>query len=302
MKNVTYVYIETTNYCNLNCTFCNRKSVIDRLNHMPISKFKILLDKIKHYSINEAKLMGMGEPFFHPKYHEICELFKMTFPNSKVISSTNCQYKITHNFKESLKYIDILYLSIDGYKENYEKYRKPAKWNKLIQFLDELEKLKHYNCEIVINYVVNTGNVFDIDKIYNNIFLRYKYISKLWLNIAQNWSEDKNINIEYTDEQINYLKYWKNNIKGKENWNYSDCFWPQSGLYINVNGDVKMCCLNTNTESFGSIFEKSFDEIRNRKNYIEVKNGCEKNSPTAHCKNCSYKELAPLLYRIKNDD
>ena len=31
-NNITYVYLETTNYCNLNCGFCNRDDVIGPLN------------------------------------------------------------------------------------------------------------------------------------------------------------------------------------------------------------------------------------------------------------------------------
>lgn len=301
MKDVTYAYIETTNYCNLSCSFCNRTEAIDKLMSMTIPNFKILLDKIKHFPITEAKLMGMGEPFFHPEYSEICRLFKNTFPNCRIISSTNCQYRISNNFKESLKYLDVLYLSIDGYKESYEKYRKPAKWSKLIEFLDEFEKIYHFDCEIVINYIVNPDNVFDIQKVNDEIFSKYKFINKLWINIAQNWSEDEKMVSGYTDEQIKYLQSWKDNIKGKDKWDYKDCFWPQTGLYITVNGDVKVCCLNTDTQSFGNIFESEFDEIRNTKRYIDVKNGCEANKPTEHCKNCSYKELTPLLYEIKND-
>jgi radical SAM protein with 4Fe4S-binding SPASM domain len=301
MKDVTYAYIETTNYCNLSCSFCNRNDAINKLMFMSVPDFEILLNKIGHYTITEAKLMGMGEPFFHPKYHEICRLFKSTFPKSKVISSTNCQYNISYNFQESLKYLDVLYLSIDGYKDNYEKYRMPAKWFKLIEFLDELEKIEHHNCEIVINYVVNPDNIFDIKKVNDEILLKYKFISKLWLNIAQSWMESESVNLGYTKEQIDYLKNWKNNFKGKDVWDFNDCFWPKNGLYITVNGDVKMCCLNTDTEPFGNIFKNSFDEIRSTERYLNVKNGCELNKPTKHCENCSYKELVPLLYKIKND-
>ena len=44
-----------------------------------------------------------------------------------------------------------------------------------------------------------------------------------------------------------------------------------------------------------AITENSIDEIRNKESYKNVKKGCEVNSPTDHCKNCSYKELSPML-------
>ena len=65
-KPITYAYLETTNYCNLECSFCNRNEVIGPLQHMSVTKFRELMEKIKHHPIEEAKLMGMGEPMLHP--------------------------------------------------------------------------------------------------------------------------------------------------------------------------------------------------------------------------------------------
>lgn len=298
---ITYAYIETTNHCNLQCTFCNRNQVIGKLRHMSIDEFKSILCQIKDYPISQAKLMGMGEPFFHPEYAKICELFKSTFPKATVISSTNCQYKLTKNFSEALKYIDILYLSIDGYNETYEKYRKPGKWYKLINFLDDLNKIDRQNTKIVINYVVNPNNILDIQKVHDEILIPYK-LEKLRLNLSQNWSENGSIISEYRPEQIKYLKeVWNGNIMGKSEWDFKDCFWPKNGMYVTVNGNVKMCCMCTDAKPFGNIFESTIEEIKGRKEYQEIKLGCEINSPTNHCKNCSYKELVPLLKTIKHD-
>ena len=63
-----YAYIETTNYCNLKCITCNREDVIGPLSHMSIDKFYSLMDKLKDHPIQEAKFMGMGEPFLHPNF------------------------------------------------------------------------------------------------------------------------------------------------------------------------------------------------------------------------------------------
>ena len=71
-KPITYAYLETTNYCNLDCSFCNRTEVIGDLQHMPLYQWEKLLDGIKHHPIEEAKLMGMGEPMLHPQFDLIC--------------------------------------------------------------------------------------------------------------------------------------------------------------------------------------------------------------------------------------
>ena len=299
-----YVYLETTNYCNLKCSFCNREDVVEKLIHMSLTNWEIVLEKLKDYPIEEAKLMGLGEPFLHPQFSKVCEMFKNYFPNSKLIVATNAQYKLNDNFKESLNYIDLLYISIDGYKESYEKYRPPAKWDKLINFLEKLKLVDRKKCRITCNYVVNKENIIDIEKI-NKLCEEYK-LEELRLNIAQDWSESSKLDDHYevsgyTQDQINYLKEnFKTNIKGKAPWNFSDCFWVKDGLYMTASGDVKVCCLNTNTESIGNIFNEDLNVILNSKKINEIRHGCNKNEPTEHCKNCSYKELSPLLNEILN--
>lgn len=299
---IEYAYIETTNHCNLQCTFCNRHEVIGALQHMPVDRFRRLMERIKHNPIHTAKLMGMGEPFLHPQFDEICRIFKEYFPDAFLIVATNCQYKMTPWFEESLKYIDMLYLSIDGYEDSYELYRPPSKWDKLIRFLDELKTKDRHGCRIVVNYVVNPGNVDDIQKVHDHILIPYE-LEQLRLNIAQDWNEDRSMPGGYSQEQLQYLRdNWKQDIQGKSDWDYSDCFWVKNGLYTTVEGRVLACCMNTGAEEFGNIFIDPIEHIHNSPEFVQLRHGCETNNPTSHCKNCSYKELVPMLKELGVDN
>lgn len=308
MNPITYAYLETTNYCNLACSFCNRAEVIGPLKHMSIEKWGTLLDTIKHHPIKEAKLMGMGEPFLHPQFDQVTKMFKQTFPEAFTIVATNCQYSIkqgsmmANKFEKSLKYLDLLYLSIDGFEDSYERDRAPAKWSRLLEFLDDLGHIDRNGCRIVINYVVNKYNIQDIPKIEK--FLEKYSLVELRLNIAQIWDAETSLAEDervwgYSDEQLDYLKInYGHLIKGKSPWDYNDCFWVREGLYITVEGNIKMCCMNTGADSFGNIFEDSLDEVRNSLEYTNIKKGCDNNTPTSHCKSCSYKEMSPLLQSL----
>ena len=308
VKPITYAYLETTNYCNLRCSFCNREDVIGPLKHMSLDNWGKLLDGIKHHPIEEAKLMGMGEPMLHPQFDEVCRMFKETFPNAKLVVATNCQYKIDEGsrfrdkFQECLKYIDLLYFSIDGWGESYERDRSPAKWSKLLKFLEDFQTINRYDCDCTVNYVVNAYNVDDIKKV--DKLRTDNKLGMLRLNIAQIWDEETKMSDDlatsgYTIEQLDYLRdNWGDNIMGKSKWDFKDCFWVQNGIYTTVEGHVKMCCLNTGAEPFGNLFENSIDEIRLMEDYKNVKRGCETNNPTSHCKNCSYKELTPILSHV----
>ena len=308
MKPITYAYLETTNYCNLDCSFCNRMDVIGPLKHMSLEDWGKLLDGIKHHPIEEAKLMGMGEPMLHPHFDEVCRMFKETFPNAKLIVATNCQYNIKEGlefrrkFQECLKYIDLLYFSIDGWGESYERDRAPAKWSKLIKFLEDFKTINRYSCDCTVNYVVNAYNVGDIEKVDN--LRKENNLGMLRLNIAQIWDEDIKMSDDiatsgYTESDLEYLRdTWRDNIMGRSKWDFKDCFWVNNALYATVEGHVKMCCLNTGAEPFGNLFENSIDEIREMEYYQTVKKGCNTNNPTEHCINCSYKELTPILSHL----
>ena len=306
-KPITYVYLETTNYCNLACSFCNRDEVIGALNHMPIEKFRTLMESIKHHPITEAKLMGMGEPMLHPKFNEVCKIFKEYFPDAFLIVATNCQYNIgegrplRERFQDALQYIDLLYFSIDGYDKSYERDRSPAKWSRLLSFLGDFKEMDRRGCRVTCNYVVNPQNVSDIQRVSDEIVDGYG-LEELRLNIAQDWSEDKSMPGGYTNEQLQYLKSWGDNVKGKSKWDYEDCYWVNEGLYTTVEGNVKMCCLNTAAKPFGNLFEENLDDIRSSEDFQNVQNGCNTNNPTSHCKNCSYKELVPMLDDIKTSN
>lgn len=300
MRKIKYAYLETTSYCNLNCSFCNREEVVSKSEHMSVETYKVVLSKIKNHPIEEIKLMGMGEPFLHPKFSEICRLTKETFPNAKIISATNGQFQLSGNFKRSLEFIDLLYLSIDGYGETYEKFRKPAKWSKLLKFLSELKECDRFNCKIAINYTINPDNVYDIPKV-ERLLERFN-LDELRLNVVQNWSEDEKVEgiiNGFKQEDIEFLKTYRNVMKGRQVWDYNDCFWVKEGLYMSVNGDVKICCMNTSAKPVGNlVFDPAVSQSFSNKRFIEIADGCKNNQPTEHCKNCSYKELTKILQEI----
>ena len=302
LEPVNYALFELTNYCNLACSFCNRSELMGKgkrypLKHMDIITWKRILKKFSKHPLQEVKFTGLGEPFLHRKFDILLEMFKQQFPNCKTIVATNCQYRINDSFKNSLNFIDVLYLSIDGYEKSYERDRAPAKWRKLIAFLDDLKNVDRKSCEIVVNYVVNKDNIQDIEKI-KKLAKDYD-LGELRLNIAQEWDEEKEMGSGYSKDDINLLKSKHGNlIKGVSAWTWSDCFWPTRGIYVNVTGDILMCALNTSTEPFGNVLHKEVDEIRNGIRWQKIAKNCITDKPGDHCKNCSYKEMSPLLEKL----
>jgi radical SAM protein with 4Fe4S-binding SPASM domain len=265
---------------------------------MSLEDWDIVLDKLSSQPINEAKLMGLGEPFFHPHFDEICRRFKAVFPSAFTISATNCQYKINKNFIKALPFINLLYLSVDGYMESYERNRNGATWSKLIEFLDDLSNIDVKRTRITINYVVDDNNFRDIEKIHDLVSKKYNFIEEVRLNIAQWWNENEELQFELKEETYSTLIKYKQNVKGKAPWTFSDCFWPTKGFYMDVYGDVKICCLNTSTEPIGNIFKSSVEDILNAPKRRQIADECKKDTPSIHCKKCDYKRLSLILEKI----
>jgi MoaA/NifB/PqqE/SkfB family radical SAM enzyme len=267
-----------------------------------MSNFNHLLNQIKHHDIAEAKLMGMGEPFMNPHFDQITARFKEVFPRCNVISATNCQIALNRTFKEALKYIDECYLSIDGDRENYERIRTGSKWSKLLSFLSELQEYApEVKCRFPINFTICPENVYDIDLMLE-LVERYA-LDSLRLNFVQNWDEgssDLGMLNGFTDAQFKHLQQYRQYFRGKSVWDYSDCFWVKNGLYVTVDGNVRVCCMNTSTAPLGNMFQQPLSLIRQGSKFQEIRLGCELNQPTSHCVNCSYKELTPFLNRIMN--
>lgn len=68
MKKLKKIYIEITNICNLNCSFCSKNS--RKKENMTLEEFKQILEKIKHRT-ESIYLHVTGEPLLHPNFEEI---------------------------------------------------------------------------------------------------------------------------------------------------------------------------------------------------------------------------------------
>ena len=77
------VYVEITNRCNLNCSFCNKNN--RKKECISVDNFKIVLDKIKGYT-KYIYLHVMGEPLLHP---DVNKLIDIASNNYNVCITTN---------------------------------------------------------------------------------------------------------------------------------------------------------------------------------------------------------------------
>ena len=84
MKKYKRIYIEITNNCNLNCSFCSK--VLKPRKNMSLEEFELILNKIKDYT-DYIYLHVKGEPLIHKDIIEFIN--KANEYNLKVNLTTN---------------------------------------------------------------------------------------------------------------------------------------------------------------------------------------------------------------------
>mgnify|MGYP003310530992 CR=1 FL=1 len=95
MKKFKKVYVEITNICNLNCSFCNNNKREKKF--MNVSDFSHIIDEVKKYT-DYIYLHVKGEPLLHPLFKDFIH----------VASEKGFLINITTNGTLLLKNLDIL--------------------------------------------------------------------------------------------------------------------------------------------------------------------------------------------------
>ena len=272
MNKFKKIYIEITNKCNLNCSFCSKDNREKR--EMTVDEFNLVLNKVKDYT-ESIYLHVKGEPLLHSKFDEIlsvCDKY-----NVKVCITTNgtlLKVKKDVLLKHNIKQINVS-LHSENKQTNY--------------FCDVFNTCDLLSSKITIIYRIWTLN--DIKKISTNIVDKIVNHYKLSTNVVNKIINDKNIKIKdniYVDKDIEFL--WPN--EGYDiNSSCGTCYGTRSHIGILSNGVVTPCCLDSEgIIALGNIFKDDINDILNNKLYLSLKEGFQ-NNKIIHplCMKCNYR-------------
>lgn len=260
------IYLEITNNCNLNCSFCikNRR----KPKFMSYDEFKTILNKLEDHT-KYLYFHILGEPLFHPKINEFIDYasnnFKINITTNgylidKIINNKNIrQINISlHSFNESYG------VSLDDYMNN------------IFNVIDKLKKYTYVSLRFWLN------NVFT-QKMINMINDRYNV--KLDINnIKNNTTIIKNVFISTNEEFI-----WPD----LNNNYYSEtgtCYALKDHIGILVDGTIVPCCLDSlGIINLGNVFENTIDEIKNTDRYKKMLEGFKNNKKCEMlCRKCKF--------------
>lgn len=269
------IYIEITNKCNLNCSFCIKDN--RSIKEMSLEEFEEVLQKINNYT-DYIYLHVKGEPLLHSNFKEILSLCKKY--NKKVNITTNGVF-LKNRVEDINKFNVVRQINISLHSEN-------DKENYIEDIISSVKKLK--NIYIVYRFWTLDNNKIDekMLKYLNKIKEEYKIDNNTYKKIL---TED-NIRI---DDNIYINKDKEFTWPSLDNYYYEEkgySYGLKRHIGILVDGRVIICCLDSfGSSDLGNIFNSSLEEILNTdkcKNIIEGFNN--RKAYLNICKHCSFKE------------
>jgi len=189
--------LETTNTCNLNCPMCDTGSSTREKGFMSTKLFEDSMIQAKAMGIKKASLHTIGEPFVYPKMTELVEIaenhnFLLNARSNGVLTK-----RIKSTYKKHSPSLPKVKISIDSADKNtYEKIREGAKFEDLIDSLEEIKRInktRSNNKKLTIynNVVISSDNVFGIKDIFS-VFEPYIEPRNHVFSLANNMGLNKN--------------------------------------------------------------------------------------------------------------
>lgn len=269
------VYIEITNICNLNCSFCIKDN--RRKKEMSVNEFETVLKKIDKYT-DYIYLHVKGEPLIHSKLDEILSL---TSKYNKYVNITTNGVFLKEKVDILKKYNNIRQINISLHSEN-------NKINYIEDIIEAVDKLK--NVYIVYRFWTLKNNKLDnimlkyLDKIKEKYFINDEVYNKIMR--GNNVKIDNNIYIN-KDKEFEWP-----NINNNYYNEFGFCYGLKHQIGILVDGTIAICCLDSfGTSNLGNIFNDDMEAIINSKKVKNIIKGFNDRKVYLDiCRHCSYKE------------
>ena len=269
------IYIEITNNCNLNCSFCSPVKKTKRF--MTISEFEHILKEVESKT-DYIYLHVKGEPLLHPNLIDFL----------KLAEKYNLKVNLTTNGTLFPILVDKLKVCKALHKINFSLHCEQDNPNYLNELFKSVEKLPE---ETIIIYRLWTLKDDNLDKKSTTIVEKIKKHYKLSPETVNKIISDKNIKISpriYVDKDNEFI--WPDETNGNESTGF--CKALKTQIAILCDGTVVPCCLDSNgCIELGNIYHQLLDEIVNSGKFKLLKKSFQERKITEKlCLNCTFKK------------
>lgn len=267
------IYIEITNACNLNCSFCS--PINRKIDYMSPKDFKEVLSKIKGYT-DYIYLHVKGEPLLHPNLDEILNICDKEKINVQITTNGT----LLKDKKDILLKHNIRQINISLHSEN----DIPTYFEDVFNTCNSLSN-KSYICYRIWTLKDNkfsekSTNI--VNKLIDYYKLSPDIVDKIY--IKKDITLSKNIYLSKSN-----IFDWPD--KDRKESTDGFCLGLNTHIGVLVDGTVIPCCLDGDgIINLGNIFTESVYEILNKELTKSIIDNF-KNNKAYHelCKKCTYK-------------
>ena len=266
------IYIEITNQCNLNCTFCKQNS---RTPHfMSFEQFEHVLNNIGDTS-KYLYLHVQGEPLLHPKLKEFISLARSKNFNIQIATNGS----LLKNHMDLVDY-GIRKISFSLHSIDHQNIDKDMYLNNILTFCENTSKLDNRYCELRFNNVNDMGE--------NSKYLLSKLKEKYDFTITSKNNSFKIMNNVFVS--LSDLFEWPSMHFDIIN-DVGYCRGGLDMLAILSDGTISACCLDAEGDiNLGNIYKDTIKDILNSKKYLSIINNFKNRKVIEElCKRCSYR-------------
>ena len=262
-----HVDFETSSICNMNCPMCfrpHRANQNDGL--LDFEVYKKVIDECSKYNLYSIRLSWRGEPTKNPDLLNMAEYAKKK--GIKEVSFLTNGLLLDEEFSRRLAEIRVDYISvsIDGLYKDYEKIRKPATFNGILNRLKYLKEVRD-----------------SIGKGYPRI-----KVNTIWTKIKDRIEEYYSIFGPLADI-ISFNPDYDYSEKSSPVSSKHICQYPWQRLTVKWNGDVPMCISDWDSEVvLGNVKNNTLHSIWHGEKMNEIRKNmlCQKILNYAPCRKC----------------
>ena len=266
------VYVEITNICNRNCSFCpGTKRETDS---MSLEKFSHILESLQGVT-KHLYFHIMGEPLIHPNLRQFIKMAKKAGFHPMI--TTNGTLLASHGhelIQEGVYKINISVHSFEeGTEEAYHTYIKQC-----AEFADLASKAGILVVLRLWNNGYDNGRNADIER------LLYEYFPQDWQYGKRGITIQKNLFLEYGE------RFSWPDMEAEEEGNDVFCYGLKDHFGILCDGTVIPCCLDHEGDiALGNIFVQDLSEILESKRALAMKQGFRNRKAAEElCRKCGY--------------